>query len=170
MSESKLDAEKDFLVKESRTINFIAGGVLLGVFFISLTFGDYGWSNFLFAVCMFLIPGTIAIAKGRRNATIIKINKNGFYYAGQLVTDWTLFYDAVVQDKTEVGSYKDNFVLDLRYYSGDYTLVYTQSIPLTNNQDKAEEEIIEAINFYYEASKSPAARFEMPNSKPMDVM
>ncbi|HZF63536.1 MAG TPA: hypothetical protein VEZ55_03575, partial [Chitinophagaceae bacterium] len=88
-----------------------------------------------------------------RNATIIKINRSGFYYAGQLVTDWKLFYDAVVQDKMAVGSYRDNFILDIRYYSTDRSLLYTQSIPLTNTQDKAEEDIIEAIRFYYAASR-----------------
>jgi hypothetical protein len=154
MSEPKLNTEDNFLVKESKTINFIAGGALLAVFFVSFMFGDYGWSNFLIATCMFLIPGAIAIARGSRNTMIIKINKIGFFYAGQLITEWNLFYDAVVQDKMAVGSYKDNFVLDLRYYSADYSLLYTKSIPLTNTQDKSEEEIIEAINFFYSASRS----------------
>ena len=152
MSELKLDAEKDFLVKDSKTINFIAGGIMLAIFFVSMLFGDYGWSNYIFGICLFLIPGAIAIVRGRRNAIIMKINKSGFYCAGQLVTTWTLFCDAKAQDRTAIGSYKDNFVLDLRYYSPDFTILYTRSIPLTNTQDKAEEQIIEAINFYYAAS------------------
>jgi hypothetical protein len=83
----------------------------------------------------------------------MKINKSGIYYAGQLVTSWSLYYDAVVQDDSDVGSFKDNFVLNLRYYSANYSLLYTRSIPLTNTQDKSEEEIIEAIRFYYAASR-----------------
>lgn len=148
MSEQKLTAREDFLVKESKSINYIAGGILLAIFFISMMFGDYGWSNFLFALGIFLIPGVIMIARGRRNSTIIRINKTGFYYAGRLVTDWKMFYDAVVQEKSKVGSYRDNFILDLRYYSADYSLIYTKSIPLSNTQDKAEEDIIAAIQFY----------------------
>jgi hypothetical protein len=152
MSESKLDAEKDFSVKESKTINFIAGGIMLAVFFISMLYGDYGWSNYIFSVCLFLVPGAIAVVRGRRNSTIMTINKIGFFYGGKQVTTWPLFYDAVVHDRTAVGSYKDNFVLDLRYYSPDFSLIYTYSIPLTNTQDKGEEGIIEAIKFYYATS------------------
>lgn len=101
----------------------------------------------MFGLCLFLIPGAIAIAKGRRNAILITINKTGFYYGGKLITDWKLFCDATVYDRRAPGKYKDNFVMDLRYYSRDYNLIYTLNIPLTNNQDKAEEEIIEAITF-----------------------
>jgi hypothetical protein len=52
-------------------------------------------------------------------------------------------------NKPDVGSYNDNFVLDLRYYSSDYSLIYTKCIPLTSTQDKGDEEILEAIQFYY---------------------
>jgi hypothetical protein len=153
MGEQKLDIEGQFLVKESKTINFIAGGVMVALFFGTMMFADYGWSNFLFSLFLFLVPGVVAIAKGRRNGTIIRINKNGFYHAGKLVTDWKLFYDAQFYDRMKVGRFSDNFVLDLRYYSSDYSLIYTRSIPLDNSQDKAEEEIIEAIQFYCNAGR-----------------
>jgi hypothetical protein len=148
MDESKLTIEQDFLVKESQSINYIAGAALLVVFFVSMSFGDYGWRNYLVAIGLFLIPGAIALAKGQRNSIIIKINKTGFYYAGKFITDWKSFYDARIREKMETGSYEDNFILDLRYYSTDRSLVYTLSIPLTNTQDRSEEEIIEAINFF----------------------
>lgn len=152
MSEPKFDAEGSFLVKESRSINFLAGGIMITVFCVSMAFGDYGWGNYLFGLCLFLIPGAVAIARGRRNATLMTIDKAGFYYGGKHIADWKHFYDAAVYDRRAPGRYKDNFVMDFRYYSNDFSLVYTLSIPLTNNQDKAEEEIIEAINFYYNAS------------------
>ncbi|ANE51935.1 hypothetical protein [Flavisolibacter tropicus] len=156
MNELELTAEGEFVVRESKITNFIFGGAMLAVFFVSLFFGDYGWGNYLMGACIFLIPGAIAIAKGRRNTTIIRINKTGVYYAGRLVTDWNRFYDAVVRDKMQAGSYNDNFVLDLRYYAFDYSLLCTESIPLTNTQDKGEEEIIEAISFYKNLSKELA--------------
>jgi len=148
MAESTLDIEQDFLVKDSKTTNYIIGVALLAVFVVSMSYGDYGWSNYLMAICLFLIPGAVAIAKGQRNTIIIRINKTGFFYAGKLITGWKLFYDATVQDKAATGSYKDNFVLVFRYYSADHALIYTLNIPLTNTQDKSEEEIIEAINFF----------------------
>jgi len=148
MSEQKLTAEGEFLVKESKFINYIMGGVLIAVFFIIMMFKDEGWSNYIFAIGVFLVPGAIAIAKGRNHVTIIRINKTGFYYTGKLVSDWKQFHDAEFREKLAVGSYKDNFVLDFRYYSDDRMWIYTKSIPLTNTQDKAEEEIIDAIQFY----------------------
>lgn len=153
MAKPKLNWDEDFHVKESKSINFMAGGIMVAVFFVSMAFGDYGWSNYIFGLGLFLIPGAIAIAKGRRNATLITINKEGFYYGGKLISDWKLFCDAAVYDRRAPGRFKDNFVMDLRYYSPDYTLIYTLSIPLTNNQDKAEEEIIEAITFYSTQSR-----------------
>ena len=81
------------------------------------------------------------------------INKNGFFYKGKLITDWKLFYDAVVFEKPRGRRIKDSFVLDLRYYSSDYSLIYTKRIPLTNFQDKGDEEILEAIQFYYNAGR-----------------
>lgn len=153
MSGTNLSLDKDFLVKESKAINYVAGGIMVAVFIASLIIGDFGWYNYLFCLGLFLVPGAIYLARGNRNTTIIKINKTGFYYGGRLVADWHHLYGAAVRDKTEVGRYRDNFVLEFRYYSPDYTKVYTESYPLTNTQDKAEEEIIAAINFYYNAGK-----------------
>jgi hypothetical protein len=157
MSGTNLCLEEDFLVKESKTINYVAGGIMVAVFIASLIIGDYGWSNYLWGLGLFLVPGAVYLAKGNRNTTIIRINKTGFYYREKLVTDWNHFYGAAIRDKTAVGRYRDNFVLELRYYALDYTKVYTESFPLTNTQDKAEEEIIEAINFYYNAGKLTSA-------------
>ncbi|HJW16521.1 MAG TPA: hypothetical protein VJ499_05355 [Flavisolibacter sp.] len=154
MAEPTLNIEQDFLVKDSKITNYIIGGALLAVFVVSMSYGDYGWSNYLIAICMFLIPGAVAIAKGQQNTIIIRINKTGFFYAGKLITEWKLFYDATVQDKMATGSYRDNFVLALRYYSADHSLIYTQNIPLTNTQDRSEEEIIEAINFFCHGGKT----------------
>jgi hypothetical protein len=148
MAESTLDIEQDFLVKDSKTTNYIIGVALLAVFVVSMSYGDYGWSNYLTAICLFLIPGAVALAKGQRNTIIIRINKTGFFYAGKLITGWKLFYDATLQDKPATASNNDNFMLDFRYYSSDHSLIYTLNIPLTNTQDKSEEEIIEAINFF----------------------
>ena len=148
-----LEEDGEFVVKESRSINFIAGGVLILIFTISVLVADLDLVNFMFVLCIFLIPGAIAIARGRRNITLMVINKSGFYYAGRLVTDWKLFYDAVVFEKPRGRRIKDSFVLDLRYYSNDYSLIYTKRIPLTNFQDKGDEEILEAIQFYCNAGR-----------------
>lgn len=162
MTQPKLHKDADFHVKESSAINFLAGGIMLAVFFASMAFGDYGWRDYMFALCFFLIPGAFAIARGRRNATVMTINKTGFYYGGKHIADWGLFCDAAVYDRRAPGRYSDHFVLDFRYYSSDYALIYTLSVPLTNNQDKAEEEIIEAITFYHACSREQDSKTNWP--------
>ena len=146
-----LNANEDFLVKESMAVNYVAGIFLLAVFVISFAVGDYGWGPFLSATAILLIPAAFYLARAGRNAIIIRINKTGFFYAGTLVTNWKNYVDAVISQDEIVGSIQDNFALLIRYY-GDEELIYTMKIPLSNTQDKAEEEIIEAIAFYYEAS------------------
>ncbi|MGZ5221303.1 MAG: hypothetical protein ACXWC7_14540, partial [Chitinophagaceae bacterium] len=136
MSQSNLNAENDFLVKESNTINSIVGIVLLAVFFVSMAAGDSGWSIYILALFLFLIPGAFAMARARRNATIIMINKTGVYYGGRLVTAWDLFYDAKIANESRVGSVSDKFILYIRYYSPDHSLIYTKRIPLSSTQDR----------------------------------
>ena len=155
MNESKLNADADFIVKESKATNYAVGIVLVAVLFISLSVGDFGWGNYLDGLLLLLIPGAFYLARAKRNPTIIKINKSGFYYAGKLITDWEHFYSAVLsQDDEQVGSIKDDFILILKYYSLNNDRMYKMTIPLTNTQDKAEEEIMSAIDFYYKINQT----------------
>ncbi|MDQ3683185.1 MAG: hypothetical protein M3352_08955 [Bacteroidota bacterium] len=144
MSQAKLNVEEDFLVKESVTFNYVAGIILLTVFIVSMAAGDYGWANYLSALAILLIPGAFFIARARRNTTSIKINKHGFYFAGKLITSWENFFDAVLSQEEKLGSIQDNFIILIRYYGSDKTVLYSLKIPLSNTQDKAEEEIINA--------------------------
>jgi hypothetical protein len=61
MSEPKLNAEHDFLVRESRTINFIAGGFMLVVFFASMMVGAYGWANIFLEFAFYLFPALLQL-------------------------------------------------------------------------------------------------------------
>jgi len=120
-----------------------------------LSVGDYGWGNYLDGLLFLLIPGAFFIARAKRNPIIIKINKSGFYYIGKKITDWEHFYSAALsQDDKQVGSIEDRFILVLKYYSLDNRGMYKMTIPLTNTQDKAEEEIISAIDFYYKINQT----------------
>ncbi|HEU4472829.1 MAG TPA: hypothetical protein VFR58_17165 [Flavisolibacter sp.] len=163
MSQPKLDENGEFLVKDSKSINLLIGVIMIAIFFISQFVGDYGWSNFLMGTGLFLVPGAVAISRARRNTVIMRINKTGFYYGTQLIAGWDLFYDARVHDRMGVGNFRDNFVLDFRYYSEDRALIYTRSIPLTNTQDKAEEEVIQAIQFFCDAGRSVEPALKQDN-------
>lgn len=40
MTKTKLNWDEEFHVKESKSINFMTGGVIVAVFFVSMAFGD----------------------------------------------------------------------------------------------------------------------------------
>ena len=153
VNETLRNAEADFLVKESKGFNYFIGILLLIIFVVAIALGDYGWSNYLSAMALFLIPAAFFIAKARGNAVRIKINKSGFYYNGALITSWDRFIDARLTQDLVPGSIKDNFIILIRYYGHDPAEAYWSKIPLSNTQDKADEEIIAAIDFYYKASR-----------------
>ena len=64
--------------------------------------------------------------------------------------------DAHVSQEEIIGSIKDNFVLIIRYYQLESLELYMIKIRLSNTQDKADAEIIEAIQFYHTHSRTPA--------------
>lgn len=151
--EINFNPEADYLVKESKTMNIVIGIILLAIFIISLAAGDYGWSNYMWALFLFLIPAAISMVKARTSPVFIIINKSGFIYKGKLLFNWDYFIDAILTQDKKPGSLSDNFIILIRYYSKDRSLIYTSRIPMSNTQDKADEEIIAAIDFYYNASR-----------------
>jgi hypothetical protein len=155
MAGQNLDADSDFLVKEAKTSNYIFGFLLIIIFMVTAMTSKPSIVTYLSVTTLFLLPGAMFIYKAERNKTIMKINMSGFYYHERLETDWEHFHSAHVSHNEEiVGSISDNFMLMLQYYSPENGRLYRTRIPLTNSQDKAEEEIIAAIDFYYNASRT----------------
>ena len=150
LDQTKFNAEGDFLVKQSFTVNVIIGILLLVIFSVAAFSGDYGWGVYIKALCLFLIPAAVYLGNARRKAAFIKINKTGLYYKGRLVTDWNSFAQADITQDEIPGSINDNFVLIIQFYGGDPPELYVYKIPLSNTQDKGDEEILEAIRFYYD--------------------
>lgn len=101
-----------------------------------------------------VIPGIYLIRRGMINKTIMTINKNGFYYFDELVTDWNNFIDAIVKqdEKNRRIPYDvtDRFELIVRYGKIGHTGYFARKFLMTAVMDKSEEEIIAAIKFYYE--------------------
>lgn len=101
-----------------------------------------------------VIPGVYLIKRGVANKTIITINKNGFYYFDDLVTDWNNFIDAFVTQDEENRKIPydvtDRFMLVIRYGKAGHTNYYARKILMTAVMDKSEEEIIAAIKFYFD--------------------
>lgn len=143
----------EFIVKQWRRLALFIGILYLcfGILLISMfDFNKPGAFTVMLpsALAYFIIPAYIFYSKGQQTNVIIRVNKDGIYYYGKLITGWSDFDNAYVTDKMALQSYSDNFVLVIEHYRGD--LLYRKKIPLTNTQDQSEEDIYNAIMYFYE--------------------
>jgi hypothetical protein len=144
ISDDQFNASSDFVAKESKGVNLV-----IGIFFLILAFAFvfiswYGW--------LMVISVLAIVARGFRNKRIMVINKNGFYYYGELLTDWDHFISEEFIDDGPSLSWsppKDQFYVLIKYYKEGQSGYYGRKVSFTNSQDKSEEEIIAAIKFYY---------------------
>ena len=145
--ESQFNAEADFVVKESKTMHLVIG-ILLIIFSVIFFQG-----SILFGAVAAL-AGIVSLLKSRKDQTVMRINKTGFFYYGTLVTNWANFVsvdfvDEVPAISSSSAGLSDKFSLLLKYYKDERTGCFARKISLTNTQDKSEEEIIAAIRFYF---------------------
>lgn len=82
----------------------------------------------------------------------MEVNLYGFYYLGKEVTNWQNFISAKFTEEEKAFRVSDNFVLLLEYFKQDEPRSFITKIKLGNTQNKSEEEIIEAIEFYHQLS------------------
>ena len=151
ISDDQFDINSDFTVKESKQMNIIAG-----VFLTLFSFAAF--SMHILAGVMVLFFAITAFVRSSKDRVIITVNAQGFYYYGQLITDWEHFISEEFIDEVPLPSGNnpgvgDKFFLMIKYYKDGYPGYYGRKIQLTDNQDKAEEEIIAAVKFYYKNSQ-----------------
>src|SRR5438270_7053279 len=99
-----LTDDSNFIMRESKSLNLIAGVVLLVVALLVLynIFTDYHFDKigiYKKMLLLSLIPGILYIWKGLQNNILLTINKNGIYRCGTLLTTWDNFINAqITQD------------------------------------------------------------------------
>lgn len=150
ISDDRFQADADFIVKESKKMRRIIGSffVIVSLFMLK----DVLWMGLLTASI-----GIGALIASTRDETIMKINRDGFFYYDRLLTNWTNFVSAEFIDELPVQSsssagLSDQFFLYIKYFKDDSPGCFALKIPLTNTQDKSEEEILAAVRFYYRRS------------------
>lgn len=140
-------------MKESKGIK-----VVVGFFVLILAAGILSTIGIGLRLLFFIIPAGIAaiayIKNGVANPTVMVINKTGFYYYGEMITNWTNFIDAEFIDDVPVpdgssSAIQDRFYMMIRYYKDGEAGYYGRKIPFTDTQDRSEEEIIAAVKFYH---------------------
>lgn len=100
-----------------------------------------------------LAPVIMYFIRKKVQTKVITINSNGIYSHTKLITDWKHFRSAKTdQLPLGVGDPRDKVVLIVQFYNDQRDKYFEQQIRLYNTLNKSEEQILEAINYFYRES------------------
>jgi hypothetical protein len=112
-------------------------------------FSSIDYQSFIFALA--LLPAYLFFRKARSRRIFIRINKRGVYQDEKLVTGWPGLVKAYITQKEKKGLYdiQDHFLLVLEFKKDGTKEIIRRRIPLTNTQNKSEEDVLEAVKFFW---------------------
>lgn len=152
---SLLTPDGQFLVGEYKLMHYF-----MALFFLALfSYGVYdAWSrdfknidyqSYVFALG--IIPVVMILLKLRKGTIYIRINNKGIYKNERLVTPWSGLLTVTLTQEEKKGIYDlgDKFVLLLQYCKPGETKPSLRKIPLTNTQNKSEEEVLAAVKWFW---------------------
>ena len=145
----KFHPNSNFVVKENGGVFLVLGILFTAMFIYSFIYFNKPEEDLKFELTyLILVPAIYFIRKAfTKKKVIILINKNGIYYFNKQITDWFNFVKAHVTQEEKLMAISDNFILLVEHRNGQAKIV-EDKIPLTNTQDKSEEEIIAAIKYF----------------------
>jgi len=154
MGKTPLTRDSEFTVGEDKVLVNILAALFFGLFLYGAIdallqhFTNLNYLNGLFAIA--LLPAILFFRKGRNKKIYIRINKTGIYQDEELVTGWAHFLNAYISQKeTKYISIQDNFILVLEYLKEGQQKGFRRKIPLTNTQNKSEEDVLAAVKFFW---------------------
>lgn len=153
MGKISLNSNSEFVVAEDKVLVYILASLFFALFLYGLIdaiirdFSKLSYLNAIYAIA--LAPAIYLFVKAKRNRIYIRINKTGIYQDEQLVTGWSNFLSAYVAQKEKAFSIQDNFILVIEYLKAGNDKGFRRKIPLTNTQNKSEEEVLEAVQFFW---------------------
>ena len=155
MRKAPLSKESEFVVGEEKILNYILAFLCFALFLYGVIdavrrhFINIDYQSFIFALA--LIPAFLFFRKARSNRVYIRVNKKGIYYHEKLVTGWPglLKVSLAQKDKHYLINLQDNFLLVVEYRKEGSKEGLRRKIPLTNTQNKSEEDVLEAVNFFW---------------------
>ena len=161
MAKKALTRDSEFTVGEEKILNYILALFFLGLFVYGLAdaakrnFKNIDYQSYVFALA--IAPAIFCFRKAHSKRVYIRVNKSGIYQGGKLVTNWSNFLRAYLAQKEKTGFFniKDNFLLVVEYKRDHKG--FRHRIPLTNTQNKSEEDVLAAVNFFYRVYKTDTA-------------
>ena len=160
MGEIPLNKNNEFIVGEDKVLDYVMASVFLALFLYGTIdailnhFTKFTYLNFIFGIA--LAPALIFFAKARNKRIYIRINKTGIYQDEELVTVWSNFLKAYLDQKEIVLSIQDNFILVVEYLKDGFDQGFRRKIPLTNTQNRSEEDVLAAVKFFWEEYQNGA--------------
>ncbi len=157
MATIKLTGNNEFLVGENKGLDYVLAILCFALFSYGLIdtirnqFTTLSASSFVFLIA--LGAAILFFRKGNSKRIYIRINKNGIYQDEKLVTDWSHFLNAFInqKEKKRLIELQDNFQLVIEFRKDGTNQGIRKKIPLTNTQNKSEEEVLEAVKFFWVA-------------------
>jgi hypothetical protein len=157
MAKKTLTRDTEFIVSEEKMLNLVVGFLFLGIFIYGLIDAiNKGFSRLSYVSYIFfflLIPAILAFKKASSKTVYIRVNKIGIYQNEELLATWDKFIKAYITQKEVVMTIRDNFLLVVEYVRDDPKKGYRRKIALTNTQNKSEEDIMAAIQFFFREYK-----------------
>jgi hypothetical protein len=157
MGKTPLSKDSEFVVGEEKVLNYILAFLCFALFGYGIVdavrrhFTNIDYQSFVFALA--LAPAYLFFRKARSNRVYIRVNKKGIFKEGQLVTGWSNLLKVYLaqEEKKTFFNIQDNFRLVVEYKKDGQGI--RKKIPLTNTQNRSEEEVLEAVNFFWNQYK-----------------
>lgn len=161
---ASLTKDSEFVVGEEKVINYIMAVFFIALFLYGIIdaakhhFKDIDYQSYVFALA--IAPAIYCFRRANSKRTYIRINKTGIYQDEKLVTNWTNFINVSVAQKEKKPIYdiRDNFMLVVEFRKEGSKDGFRRKIPLTNTQNKSEEDVLAAVEFFWQQyRKMPSA-------------
>lgn len=155
MPKKPLTKDSQFIVGEEKILNYILALLFFGLFLygavdaIRRNFVNIDYQSYVFALA--IIPAAYCLRRGFSQRVYIRINAKGIYHHEKLVTRWEELVKVYLAQKEKTGliNLQDNFLLVLEYRKQGEPKLIRRNLPLTNTQNKSEEEVLRAVNFFW---------------------
>lgn len=160
MGKTPLTKETEFIVGQEKVLNYVMGCIFLALFLYGLVdpikhhFKNIDYQSIVFVLAL---AAAIYCFKGAQSKRVyIRVNKTGIYQDEKLVTDWPGLIKVYISQREKTGliNLLDNFILVVEYRKDHTKAGLRRKIPLTNYQNKSEEEVLEAVQFFWKAYRT----------------
>jgi hypothetical protein len=163
MGKIPLTKDSEFVVGEEKVLNYILAALFFALFLYGVIdalrhFKNIDYQSYVFALA--LAPAIYCFRRAHNKRIYIRVNKTGIYQDEQLITDWSNLLKVFVTQKEKKGIYdiSDNFILVVEYRKDGLPQGFRSKLPLTNTQNKSDEEVLEAVKFFWKEYKSDARK------------